>query len=587
VINLPNNNGPIPSSSPSTSSQPSSGTSSQVLSDPKLSSQEALGVSLLKRLQQGQTVVAQVKSSQVLNDSQKSLLEKVNPSLVEQLGRKLSQQNAAQGSINTSTNQSGLNQNLNSALAKTDLHLVKLLVQNSNQTLINSQASGLQSSLQSNLQANLQSSLLTTVTPHALNLNDKVLLSYQNQQLLLKALNQTAIDQKVINQAAFNQKAINQTAIQALPKQEPVSLLQNFIHSFNQLPDSLQTLFASRDTQIQLKVLSQFILNNIQLGTSKQVQQALENSGVTFINKLATNKNLALDLRFAVEKLLNSLNQNSQTGNPAQQHTSALFTAKGLSNTTNNIKLAQQIEQLVTTLKQEQNIKPKELDKLLLLLTAQQNTNNAAQTLALPNKIPNSTAALFRLLGFQVPGDNQSTLPLTQLFDQKLKKLIEQVQSRLQLSQLRSLNLENALLETRSSPLQQFHSELSLRFNEQVYPLQIHITEKEIEQDDTQEEKASDKKEEAQKERKWQVFMSFDLPNDEVLHTQVNLVRDSISATLWTESFSLCQKAKQEIQILRDKLLAKGLKVEDLICIQGKPPQQDFDFSYNLIDITT
>ncbi|MFT5118297.1 MAG: hypothetical protein ACI9NY_001835 [Kiritimatiellia bacterium] len=87
--------------------------------------------------------------------------------------------------------------------------------------------------------------------------------------------------------------------------------------------------------------------------------------------------------------------------------------------------------------------------------------------------------------------------------------------------------------------------------------------------------------------RRWQVFLSFDLPNDEKLHTQLTIIESSISATLWAQSQNLCDKAQKNISWLRDKLLANGLTVEDITCLQGSPPQKGTSLDYNLVDIKT
>jgi hypothetical protein len=568
VINLPTNS--TNSTNPTTPS-PGENASGQVNPGSATKAAEtSVGVALLKQIQQGQTLVAQVKSSQVLNDSQKSLLEKVNPSLVEQLARQ--QKNEA--SI-PATNVSSSPKGLSTTLAKTDLHLVKLLVENQSH----------------------KPQLVTTITTHNLKINDKVLLAYQQQQLLLKNL--TSSDGQLHQgeqQRVEKQEAITQMAMRALPKQESLSQLHNFIQRFMQLPNNLQSIFVDNNTQKLLQNLSQFIYSAPQLSTGKQLQRALENSGVQFETKIARNQGLTQDLRFTLEKAIQTLanknlqqsthaistvNNSSQT--PAQNHFSTLI--KNLS--PEKLATKNVTEQLFVAITKEQSVSPRDIDKLLSLLAAQQTNSNIANLQQANAKIPNSTAALFRLLGLQIPADNQAAISLTQVFDQRLKKLFEQVQSRIQLHQLRSLNLEKALGDSRSTPLQQFHAELSLRFQDQVYPLQININEQEIERENTQEHSPESKQETPQKERKWQVFMSFDLPNNESLHSQLNIVHNTVSVTLWTESFKLCQKAQEEINILRDKLLAKGLTVEDLICVQGKPPQQNNGLAYNLVDITT
>ena len=111
---------------------------------------------------------------------------------------------------------------------------------------------------------------------------------------------------------------------------------------------------------------------------------------------------------------------------------------------------------------------------------------------------------------------------------------------------------------------------------------------KETENQDTEEKKIT---------RRWQVFMSFDLPSTSIcsgklpemntLHSQLTIVGDTISATLWSESSVLCNKAKQQFSSLRNTLIANGLQVDELLCINGKPPNQKMSLDYHLVDITT
>jgi hypothetical protein len=513
------------------------------------STNNIIDTSLLERLQQGQILTAQVKSTQVLSNSEKSLLKTANPSLFQTLDQQLQSTpsnkdntnnllNTPAGNIKTNTNTGGIQ--------NTTLYFTKLLIN----------------------QSNIKPELLTTITPEKLMANEQVLISQRNGQLVInKPLNQT-----------LQQVAID-TIKQSLPKQQSVSQLQQFVSNLQQLPAAVQTkLFnlSVTDSNIlqTVKAISLLVHAKESLSQPQQVKSALENSGVQLESKIAQQKPLHTDIRTHIDKLYTFVNKSGITSNQAH-NLNNLQNSTG--NPEQNISVNPPIGKIL-----------KEIDKLLInLASSPTSTTTIGVTTQASNNlnIPTSTAALFRLLGVQLPPENQ-TISLPQVIQQHLKKLLEQTQARIQLNQLRSLNLDSSSTDSKANTAQQFHSELPLRFNDQILPLQIII--KEQEQDSESERKDADESNPTkEKQRQWQVFLSFELPNNENLHTQLNIINDSVSATIWTESTSLCQKAKQDINVLRDKLIANGLTVDDLSCIHGKPPKQDFELGYNLIDIQT
>jgi hypothetical protein len=140
-----------------------------------------------------------------------------------------------------------------------------------------------------------------------------------------------------------------------------------------------------------------------------------------------------------------------------------------------------------------------------------------------------------------------------------------------------------------------FIAEIALRWGDQVLPLQLSIAEEKEHKKESNEESRT--QEENKISRRWQVFMSFDLPSTsinsdgtskiETLHSQLTIIGDTVSATLWSESHTLCHKAKQQFSNLRNTLIANGLQVDELLCINGKPPTQKMSLDYHLVDIKT
>ncbi len=502
-------------------------------------------INLLKQLTQGQTIEAQVKSIQVLNAHDKTLLQQANPSLVTRLSQQLSDtkhSNVTQSAttVNSSVTNSNVaaTQTINQQLiAKTTLYLAKLLV---------------------NTPSN-KPQLLTTITPQLLKTNEPVLLGQRNQQLVIDKLP----SQKVQHIAANIIK-------DSLPRQQSVNQLQEFIARLDQVPTSIQNKLLSESTLQAVRQLLSFTHTPSSLNQGQQVKQALNNSGIALESKVSqqqtSNSNITQDIRATLDKIIAGINNKPITASNNQLQS--------------NIKTP-------LTLNTSTDITPKELEKIISSLLPAQTSTLALIAQNTNNTLATATAALFRLLGFQLPSENIQTTSLPRIVELHLKKLIEQTQAKIQLNQLRSLGLDRPISEGRTPLLQQFHTEIPLRFNEQVLPLQISIHEQEYTKHNSEESEHDNKEEKKAAQRRWQVFMSFDLPNHEKLHTQLNIVEDSISATLWAESSLLCQKAQQEINILRDKLLANGLNVDDLTCVHGKPPQQDFSLDYNLVDIKT
>lgn len=510
-------------------------------------------LTILKQLPEGKTLEAQVKSSQILSNTEKSLLQQVNPSLFNKLNQQLSKEaqlkTASSTTVTTPTTTNNPQASLKPSIQNTTLFLAKLAV---------SQTKG-------------QTQVITTVTPQALKINESVLIGQRNQQLL--------IDRSPSQQI---QQAASETIKQILPKQQSIQALQQFIQQITQLPKPIQTLLLTKTSANAIQQLNQFTYTDKQLQNGAAVKQSIANSGVQLEAKINQQQNIQNDLRTLLSAITTQLNKSTLPSN--------------LTSTQNHLSTHAQVFSSPTTT--SQGI-PKEIEKMIVSII---NSLPASNTPALSpqHTLPPSlnqqtaTAALMRLLGVSIPLENKTLAALPKIIEQHLRQLIEKTQARIQLNQFKSLSLDKGISEAKATFLQQFHTELPLRFNEQVLPVQITIQEQEHkEKQDSHDEQDNAKNEEKPSNTKqWQIFMSFDLPTKdptitEALHTRVNIVDSSVAATLWTESASLCHLATQKITFLRDKLLANGLEVEELICLEGRPPQQDVSLGYNLVDIKT
>jgi hypothetical protein len=513
-------------------------------------------INAIRQLSPNQKLTAQVTSSQALNNNELALLKRINPNLLQQL--KTAQ--AAQVSNPTTANPSS-----NLLTNSSPLYLTKLAI---NPT--------------ANINASTDSKTLTTITLQAFSAKQTLILGQQNGQLQINANNQLSLNlQERLQQAA------SQAIKNILPKQESVSQLQQFTGQLSQtiskLPPSLQIKLASRPVIQALSELNRFTQTSMSLQQGRQVQLALANSGTSFEAKLTQSNHLANHLSAGLTA--NPLNtSNTSATAQANLHNDIRANLDKILSAINLSGNAARSSNSLAALNQT------DVDKLIAVVAATLNNSatSAVNHITAPKNLTAATAALFRLLGIAIPFDAPIVAQLPKAIEQHLKKLIEQTHAKIQFNQLRSIGLDQPASEVRPH-LQQFHTELPLRFNEQVLALQLSIHEQEIAKEGHREEAHQEAKDDNKNApiRRWQVFLSFDLPNDEKLHTQLTIIESSISATLWAQSQNLCDKAQKNISWLRDKLLANGLTVEDITCLQGSPPQKGTSLDYNLVDIKT
>lgn len=513
-------------------------------------------------------LTAQVTSSQALNDNEMTLLKRINPSLMQQLTAARAAQLSRPA---TASPASDLQMNNSS------LYLTKLA--------INATA---------NISRAIDSKTLTTITLQTFNVDQTLILGQQNGQLQISAGTPLSLNlQEKLQQAA------SLTIKNILPKQESVSQLQQFTgelsRTLSKLPSDLQGQLASRSLIQALGELSHFTQTSVTLQQGRQVQRALANSGILFEAKLGQSNHLVKSLRaeFTAKPFSTNgnyvalpayLRANSAENSQANLHGDIRINLDKILSAINLSAYHAPSNHAPVTLSQTN------VDKFIdAVVTALSNsTSSTVHGINAPKNLTAASAALFRLLGIAIPIGAPTLGQLPKAIEQHLKKLVEQTQAKIQFNQLRSIGLDRPASETRAN-LQQFHTELPLRFNEQVLTLQLSIHEQDIAKDGyrhetNQEAKDNDK---TSLTRRWRVFLSFDLPNDEKLHTQLTIVESSVSATLWAQSRGLCDRAQKDISWLRDKLLANGLTVEDITCLQGSPLQKGTSLDYNLVDINT
>jgi antitoxin component of MazEF toxin-antitoxin module len=478
---------------------------------------------LLQALKSTPSINVEVNSAQLLSPKALQLLAKVNPSLAATL-----QPAPATKPSHSAHNLSKPSANL--ANLQTPLYLIKLS------------------------SAAQPQNLLTTVTPVAFKAGDQLQLQLNNQQQIV-----------IKPTVAGIRPAIAEGLRTALPSQQHVSQLLNSIQNLQKLPANIQNLILSKSTMSQLQAVSQFTQTNHSLSSALQVKNTLANSGVLTEQKLQTQQSLTGDLRATLTLLNKSLS--TEIASSGQTKIADTGTTKS------------SIDVLVT--------------QLLAQITALSTATNTS-----PKDLSQNIKTILQLLGFKT-SENQNTdiKKIREAINKQLSQMTSGAQEKIHLNQLRSLNIDSQNTETANAKNLSFTTEIPLRWGDQVLPLQISIKEREHYPSEEHTEEGANDNEEKKIIRRWQVFLSFDLPSlnntdangkkIEQLHTQLMIVEDTVSVTLWTESNRLCEKASQQLSDLRNKLIAKGLNVEDLTCIKGKPPKQELSIDYNLVDIIT
>lgn len=150
---------------------------------------------------------------------------------------------------------------------------------------------------------------------------------------------------------------------------------------------------------------------------------------------------------------------------------------------------------------------------------------------------------------------------------QQLLRLAAAAVSRLQSHAMSSLQqtgtLENGNLQTT------WQTEVPIRQGQEFIPLQVRLQREETPQ------QQDDRQHEAQDplQALWRIELAFDLSPLGPLQVQAQLSQGRLSGQLWAEREQTARLIETELASLRQRLLARGLDVDDLACHPGTPPQ--------------
>jgi len=81
----------------------------------------------------------------------------------------------------------------------------------------------------------------------------------------------------------------------------------------------------------------------------------------------------------------------------------------------------------------------------------------------------------------------------------------------------------------------------------------------------------------------WSIQISFDMEPLGQVHSKIALLDKQVSITFWAEQQQTTDTFRDHIKQLQEELVDAGLEIEQIICIQGHPPQDTDEISGNII----
>ena len=358
--------------------------------------------------------------------------------------------------------------------------------------------------------------------------------------------------------------------------QDLLATLPKMAQFIKQLPVAERKEWLSSQVQQSLKTLANHIRLSDQLTNPKLVEMTLKNNGQSFEQKLA------------------SLIAQPKTGESATVPTPTKPTTSILASGQPSHSLASLTNKSITSTPTQT---PMTVDKLaaqdlkgaLLGLAHQLDTELETLKPALPSSSL-TTDVNKNLLAITLPqflgmltNKQQGELNQKQLRTQ-LVMLMHQYTlgsiSKIQLQQAHTLNHQLGQTDP-AQPTQSWQFEIPVRQGHDIHPLHIQLDQQWIEDQQEQSEKNTTRM------RQWNVMFSFDLAIVGKFYAQLTLIGESLSTKFWAEHENTLLEAKHKMDGLKAQLEKEGIRVTQMQCVPGLPPQPKMSFSYSLVDIKT
>lgn len=356
--------------------------------------------------------------------------------------------------------------------------------------------------------------------------------------------------------------------------QDLLTALPKVAQFIQQLPVAERKEWLSSQVQQSLKTLANHIRLSDQLTNPKLVEMTLKNNGQSFEHKLA------------------SLIAHPKTGESATVPTPTKATTSILASGQPAHALASLTNKSITPTQTPMTVDKlaaQDLKGALLGLAHQLDTELETLKPALPSSSL-TTDVNKNLLAITLPqflgmltNKQQGELNQKQLRTQ-LVMLMHQYTlgsiSKIQLQQAHTLNHQLGQTDP-AQPTQSWQFEIPVRQGHDIHPLHIQLDQQWIEDQQEQSEKNTTRM------RQWNVMFSFDLAIVGKFYAQLTLIGESLSTKFWAEHENTLLEAKHKMDGLKAQLEKEGIRVTQMQCVPGLPPQPKMSFSYSLVDIKT
>lgn len=406
--------------------------------------------------------------------------------------------------------------------------------------------------------------------------------------------NTTTGQKSSINEQA--RTAISDSLRTLLPRkdsgQDLVNTLPKIAQFIQQLPIAQRKEWLPNQIQDALKTLANHIRLSEQLQNPKLLAIALTNNGQGFENKLAQLLSTATTQSQASTTATTGVtNTNTTAVNTASKSTPTA--ANKLLNPTNSLLTTSKSIPLLSNTNSSNNstlnidkIIAQDLKGSLLSLLHQLDTEISSAgasplnpTDTTKNNLLNALPQLLGLLMNKQQGELNQKQLRTQLMLLMHQYTLGSI-AKIQLQQIHTVNQQLSQPDV-AQPNQSWQFELPVRHGQDVHPLQIHIEQQWIEEQQESESPASTRV------RQWNVMLNFDLPIVGKFYAQLGLLGDNLSAKFWAEQENTLAEAKTKMDELKQHLEQQGIKVTHMQCVPGLPPKPKMMLGYSLVDIKT
>lgn len=363
--------------------------------------------------------------------------------------------------------------------------------------------------------------------------------------------------------------AISETLRNLLPQkdsgQDLLANLPKVAQFIQQLPIAQRKEWLPNQIQDALKTLANHIRISDQLSNPKMLAMTLNNNGQSFENKLAQS----VQLPAAQVATTNAVNNLLTPKNAMQQKLSAIA-GQPINNPSANIDkiIAQDMKGTLLGL----------LHQLDTEITKASTPSLAAIDLS-KTTLANALPQFLGLLTNKQYGELNQKQLRTQLI-MLMHQYTLGTLGKIQLQQIHSVSQQLNQADV-AQPNQSWQFEIPVRHGQDVQPLQIHMEQQWIE------EQQENNKQKANRVRQWNVMLNFDLPIVGKFYAQLGLLGNNLNAKFWAENENTLAEARQKMDSLTQQLEQEGIQVTHIQCIPGLPPKPKMLLSYSLVDIKT